>query len=73
MSKVIVCQLKDDVKPRLKRRVEHHGRTALKDENEYSPGLGSRIAARFNKVGLAADLPELHGQSVRFSSRIRRS
>jgi hypothetical protein len=30
-----------------------------------APGLGSRIAARFRKIGLSTDLPELRGQPVR--------
>ena len=38
-------------------------RNAVKDERAPAgPGLGSRIAARFAKVGLAEPLPELRGQ-----------
>jgi plasmid stability protein len=40
-------------------------RNALKDEERPKPKLGSRIAARFSKIGLDEDLPELHGQAVR--------
>ncbi len=76
MAQFIVRQLEDDVKARLKRRADRHGRSmeeevrhilrdAVKQENKRAPSLGSRIAARFKKVGLTADLPELHGQPVR--------
>ncbi|TAK50928.1 MAG: Arc family DNA-binding protein [Betaproteobacteria bacterium] len=76
MAQVIVRHLEEDVKARLKRRAERHGRSmeeearhilrnALKRANQPMPELGSRIAARFAKIGLTADLPELHGQAVR--------
>jgi len=45
--------------------VRHILRNALREENRPAPKLGSRIAARFAKSGLSADLPELHGQSPR--------
>jgi len=68
--------LEDDVKVRLKRRADRHGRSmeeevrhilldVVKQENIRAPNLGSRIAARFKRVGLTADLPELRGQPVR--------
>ncbi len=76
MAQVIVRHLEEDVKARLKRRAERHGRSmeeearhilrnALKQENQPALRLGSRIAARFSKTGLTADLPELHGQRAR--------
>jgi plasmid stability protein len=76
MAQFIVRQLEDDVKARLKRRAERHGRSmeeeirhilrdVVKQENKRVPKLGSRIAARFKKVGLTSELPELHGQPVR--------
>ena len=37
-------------------------RNAAKDENRPMPRLGTRIAARFSRIGLTGDLPELHGQ-----------
>lgn len=75
MAQFIVRHLEDDVKARLKRRAERHGRSmedevrhilrnASKEENRPAPKLGSRIAARFKKVGLTAELPELRGQPV---------
>ena len=76
MAQFIVRDLEDDVKARLKRRAERHGRSmeeevrnilrnAAKEENRPQPNLGSRIAARFATTGLAKDLPELHGQAPR--------
>jgi plasmid stability protein len=76
MAQFIVRHLEDDVKSRLKRRAERHGRSmeeevrhilrnALKEENRPAFKLGSRIAARFARTGLATDLPELHGQLPR--------
>ena len=76
MAQLIVRDLEDDVKARLKRRAARHGRSmeeevrhilrnAVKEQNQHLPELGSRIAARFAKAGLTADLPELHGQLPR--------
>ena len=73
MAQFIVRNLEDDVKTRLKRRAERHGRSmeeearhilrnAVREGNRPAPKLGSRIAARFRDAGLARDLPELHGQ-----------
>ena len=76
MAQFIVRHLEDDVKTRLQRRAKRHGRSmeeevrhilrnVVKEENKRVGRLGSRIAARFVKVGLTVDLPELHGQRVR--------
>jgi plasmid stability protein len=76
VAQVIVRNLEDAVKVRLKRRAVRHGhsleeevrnilRDAVKDQNQHLAKLGSRIAARFAKVGLTRDLPELHGQVPR--------
>ena len=73
MGQFIIRDLEDDVKARLKRRAAHHGRSmeeevrhilrnAVKEQNQRLPKLGSRIAARFAKMGLTTDLPELRGQ-----------
>ena len=72
MAQFIVRDLEDDVKARLKRRAQRHGRSmeeevrhilrnAAKEENRPAPRLGSRIAARFKRAGLTGDLPELRG------------
>ena len=76
MAQFTVRDLEENVKARLKRRAARHGRSmedevrhilrnALKEENRVAPRLGSRIAARFRKAGLTADLPELRGQAAR--------
>ena len=73
MAQVLVRNLDEDVKLRLKRRAERNGRSmeeevreilrnAALEEAQSAPRLGSRIAARFRNVGLTADLPELHGE-----------
>jgi predicted nucleic acid-binding protein/plasmid stability protein len=74
MAQFIVRDLEEDVKARLKRRAARHGhsmeeearhilRNAVKDQNQHVAKLGSRIAARFAKAGLTAELPELRGQA----------
>jgi antitoxin FitA len=76
VAQVIVRQLEEEVKVRLQRRAERHGRSmeaevreilrnAAKEETQPSTGLGSRIAARFRRLGLRADLPELRGHDSR--------
>jgi plasmid stability protein len=76
VAQLLVRQLDDDLKARLKRRAARHGlsmeeearrilRQALEDEGAPRAGLGSRIAARFAKIGLDTPVPELRGQRVR--------
>ncbi len=76
MAQFIVRNLEDGVKARLQRRAKRHGRSmeeevrhilrnAAKESMRPLPKLGSRIAARFSKAGLTADLPELRGQPAR--------
>jgi plasmid stability protein len=76
MAQVVVRNLEEDVKARLKRRAERHGRSmeeevreilrnAAKEEGRSVAKLGSRIAARFRRGGLTAELPELRGQPAR--------
>ena len=76
MVQLVVRQLEQEVKTRLKRRAASHGRSmeeevrhilrnAVKEDNRPVTRLGSRIAARFGPEGLTTDLPELHGQQVR--------
>lgn len=71
MAQFTVRDMEEDVKARLKRRASRHGwsmeeevrqilRNAVKDEDRPAAGLGTRIAARFAKAGLTADLPEWH-------------
>jgi antitoxin FitA len=76
MAQFIVRDLEDSVKLRLKRRAVRHGRSmedevrhilrdAVKEQNSDIARLGSRIAGRFAKVGLAGELRELGGQAPR--------
>lgn len=76
MARVIVRQLEEEVKARLQRRAERHGRSmevevreilrnAAKEESRPAVGLGSRIAARFRRLRLPSDLPELRGHQAR--------
>ena len=76
MAQLVVRDLDEDVKARLKHRAERNKRSmedevrqilrnAVKDQSSPASGLGSRMAARFAKVGLDRDLPELKGQSPR--------
>jgi plasmid stability protein len=70
MAQLIVRNLDEAVKRKLKRRAERHGhsmeeeardilRNALKDEDRPQEGLGSRIAKRFKGIELPEDIPEL--------------
>jgi plasmid stability protein len=74
MAQFVVRQLEDDLKERLKRRAERHGRsmeaevreilrTAAAEPDAPSSRLGSRIAARFRGLGLPTELPAMRGQS----------
>jgi len=70
MAQVVVRQLEDEVKEKLQRRARRHGRSteeeireilrnAVRAERTAQPALGSRIAARFRRIGLEKDIPEL--------------
>lgn len=76
MAQFTVRNIEEDVKARLKKRAARNGasleeevrailRNAVKDESRANTRLGSRIAARFARVGLTSDLPELRGGSAR--------
>jgi antitoxin FitA len=76
MAQFVVRNLEEEVKARLKRRAERHGRSmeeeirhilrkAAKESGRPITSLGSRIAARFTGAGLTTALPELRGQAPR--------
>ena len=77
MAQFTVRNLEDQVRDQLKLRAVRHGtsleaevreilRNAVKaDAQAPGQGLGSRIAARFAKVGLTEPLPELRGQAAK--------
>ena len=73
MAQLVVRNLENDVKARLRRRAERHGRSmeeevrdilrdAVKDEDGVPVPLGTRLAQRFAGIGLEADIPELRGE-----------
>jgi plasmid stability protein len=76
MAQLIVRNLEADVKTRLKRRAEKHGRSmeeearhilreAVKPKGASRAGLGSRIARHFRHAGLNEDVLEYRGFPVR--------
>ncbi len=76
MAQLVVRRLDEDVKLKLQRRARLHGRSteeevreilraAVKDEGGVQAPLGSRIAARFSRLGLSEEIPELRGQPAR--------
>lgn len=76
MAQVLIRQLDDDVKQRLKQRARKHHRTmeaeirtiltAIAYEDTPSAGrLGTRIAQRFAGLGFTEPLEELPGQAAR--------
>jgi antitoxin FitA len=76
MGQILIRQLDDDVKAKLLRRARRHGRSteeevreilrnAVRNEEKAPAKLGSRIAARFRRVGLDGQIAELRGQGVR--------
>lgn len=75
MAQILIRKLDDDTKAKLQRLARRHGRSTEEEAREIlrnavrnvdePPGrLGSRIAARFEGIGLDADIPELRGQPV---------
>ena len=78
MAQLLVRNLDENVKERLRRRAALRGRSmeeevrdilraAADQDMEAQPctGLGTRIARRFAGLGLDADLPELRGEAAR--------
>ena len=73
MAQLVVRQLDDDVKEKLRHRARRHGRSteeevreilrnAVRSESNRRPPLGSRLAARFKRISLEEEIPELRGQ-----------
>jgi plasmid stability protein len=76
MAQLLVRNIDDSVKSRLRRRAARHGhsmeeevrdilRDAVKNEESTAGGLGTRISARFRKIGLKKELPELRGHKIK--------
>ena len=75
MAQLVVRNLENSVKQRLKRRAAKNGRSmeaevreilrkAAKEEPAPSRGLGTEIAELFRGKGLKYDIPELHGFTI---------
>jgi plasmid stability protein len=74
MAQVIVRNIEETVKRRLKQRAASHGRSMEEEIREIlrgvvnepplpQTGLGSRIAALFRNQGLSDNLEEVHGEA----------
>lgn len=75
MAQILIRQLDDDTKAKLKRRARRHGRSteeevreilrnAVRGMDEPPDRLGSRIAARFKGVGFEKGIAEFRGRAV---------
>lgn len=73
MAQILIRQLDDEVKSRLQRRAREHGRSteeevreilrnAVTDQERPPSRLGTRISARFARIGLQEDIAELRGE-----------
>jgi plasmid stability protein len=76
MAQLLVRNLEDEVKVRLRLRARRHGRSteeevreilrnAVRDEGVQRKPLGTRLRERFARIGLKDDLPELRGEFAR--------
>lgn len=70
MAQLVVRNLEEDVKKKLRERAARHGhsmeeevrdilRNAVLKANEPEVGLGTAIACRFRGIGLESPLPEV--------------
>jgi plasmid stability protein len=76
MAQLVVRNLETDVKARLKRRADRHGRSmeeevrdilrnAVKVEAGATAPLGSRLRDRFAGIGLEQGIAEIRGRKPR--------
>jgi len=77
MAQIVVRNIEDSVKARLKRRAARHGRSmeeevrailreAVKRDQSHTEGLGTRIANRFAGIGFEeGELPRVEGEWAR--------
>jgi plasmid stability protein len=78
VAQIIVRDVDDDVKERLKKRAARHGRSmeaevrdilrdAVKGDDQPKRGLGTQIANRFKGIGLrpGEEIQELRGFTIR--------
>ena len=76
MAQLVVRNIENTVKARLKRRAMRNRRSmedevreilrgAVSEEETPAGGLGTEIAALFAKVGLVSEIPELRGHGIK--------
>jgi plasmid stability protein len=76
MAQLVVRNLEEKVKVRLRERARRHGRSteeevreilrnAVGKEDAPTTPLGKRLRSRFARIGLDADIAELRGQLAR--------
>ncbi len=76
MAQLVVRNLEEEVKVRLRRRARRHGRSmeeeardilrdAVRKDDPSAGGLGSEIAALFSVTGFDQDIVELRGHKVK--------
>jgi len=75
MAQLIVRNIENAVKVKLRRRAQRHGRSMEEEVREIlrsvpdeaavpASGLGTELARLFSKIGLDSDIPELKGYTV---------
>ena len=75
MAQLLVRNLDEDVKARLRRRARRQGRSTEEEVREILRAavhedvaprrpLGSRLKARFGRLGLESDIEELRGHTA---------
>jgi antitoxin FitA len=76
MAQLVVRNIENGVKARLQRRARRHGhsmeeevrdilRSAVKEAELSSGGLGTEISSLFAESGLNSDIPELRGYQIK--------
>lgn len=75
MAQLVVRNLEDDIRNKLKERARKHGRSmeeevrailrsAVMSRKPPSAGLGSRLSALFGPLGFKGEFPELRGHPM---------
>jgi plasmid stability protein len=75
MAQLLVRNLEEDIKERLRKRAKAHGcsmeeeardilRSALLAKAKPHEGLGTRIAKRFAGIGVDFEVPDLRGEQA---------
>ena len=79
MAQLLVRNIEDDVKERLRKRARRRGhsmedeardilRNAVMTEPSTEVGAGTRLASYFAKIGLDFEIPEMRGEEARPAS-----